>query len=78
MFSNLYNIYWFIRAARKPSERRRHYRYAAVEKKRLLDLGVDREELRLLCRHLINPQNRFAEKSLTAYRDSMKNDQISF
>lgn len=77
MFSKLYNYYWFIRSARDLSERRRHYRYAAIEKKRLIESGVDCEELRLLCRHLANPRNRFAERSLIAYRDNQKKSNTS-
>lgn len=34
----------------------------------MLEAGVDPEELQLLCRHLINPQNRHAEKRLEEYR----------
>jgi hypothetical protein len=41
---------------------------AAGEKKRLVLAGVDREELRLLCRHLANPRNRFSEKNLLIYK----------
>jgi hypothetical protein len=50
MFSNLFNHYWFIRYARHTSAKRRYYRHAEKEKKRLLEAGVDPEELRLLCR----------------------------
>ncbi len=68
MYANLFNHYWFIRYARHASAKRRYYRYAEKEKKRLLEAGVDPEELRLLCRHLINPRNRHAEKRLEEYR----------
>ncbi|SFI45509.1 hypothetical protein SAMN05428978_101110 [Nitrosomonas sp. Nm34] len=51
--AKLYSIYWFIRAAHKPSERLKYYGYAEVEKKRLINLSVDRG-LRLLCHHLVN------------------------
>lgn len=78
MFSPLMNIYWHIRAARKPSIRRKYYRLAAVEKKRLIDSGVDCEELRLLCRHLANPRNRFAARSLEAYRKTLTGNLLFF
>ena len=32
--------------------------------------GVDMEELRLYCRHMANPRNRFAEKNLHNYLKS--------
>lgn len=41
---------------------RREYRRIEAEKKRLLDAGVDAELVRLLCRHLVNPANKRAEK----------------
>ncbi len=66
-FSKLRNIYWSIRYARYATAKRRYYRHAAKEKKRLLEAGVDPEELRLLCRHLANLRNRHAEKRLEAY-----------
>ncbi len=65
MFSRLFNHYWSIRYA---SAKRRYYRYAENEKKRLLETGVDPEELRLLCRDLANLRNRHAEKRLEEYR----------
>lgn len=53
----LRSAYWRIRAARFPKDRRRWYRVAAREKKRLLNAGVcDSEALRLYCLHLANPK----------------------
>ncbi|EKD54262.1 MAG: hypothetical protein ACD_60C00101G0001 [uncultured bacterium] len=48
---------------RNAAARRRHYRYIAIEKKRLFLEGVEKEELRLLCRHLCNPHDKHAEKA---------------
>ena len=73
MFSKLYNLYWFIRAARiSKSAKRLLYLHVAEEKRRLIELGADAEELRLICRHLANPRNRFAERNLITYRENMK------
>ncbi|SDZ04220.1 hypothetical protein SAMN05421754_10472 [Nitrosomonas sp. Nm58] len=66
LFSILYNYYWFIRLTRNASVQRKYYRLVSKEKKRLIDSGVDREELRLLCRYLANPRNRFAERNLNS------------
>jgi len=74
MFSKLRNLYWFIRYSRNPSVKRRYYHYVAAEKKRLLEAGVDPEELRLLCRTLSKRLDLRAEKRLAAYR---KNRSIS-
>jgi hypothetical protein len=77
MYSTLYNIYWHIRASRNPSTKRKYYRYAADEKKRLVLAGVDREELRLLCRHLANPRNRFSERTLIVYKEHLQKMKFS-
>ena len=53
MYSKLNNYYWQIRYTRIKAVRRKYYRYIAKEEKRLIDSGVDAEELRLLCRHPI-------------------------
>ena len=50
------------------SIKRRYYRYVAVEKKRLIESGVDKEELRLYCRALSARLNHHAEKRLEIYR----------
>ena len=68
MFSKLNNLYWFIRYNRNKSIKRRYYRYVAVEKKRLIESGVDPEELRLYCRALSARLNPHAEKRLETYR----------
>lgn len=41
---------------------RKQYRRIAAEKKRLHAEGVDKELLRLLCRHMVNPRNPKAEE----------------
>lgn len=68
MFSKLRNLYWFIRYTRNQSTKRRYYRYVEAKKKRLLDAGVDAEELRLLCLALSGRLNRHAERRLAVYR----------
>lgn len=72
MFSKLNNFYWFIRYTRIKSVKRRYYRYVAKEKKRLIESGVDAEELRLYCRHLSNLRNERAENRLIDYRKILK------
>ena len=68
MFSKLNNLYWRIRYTRNKSEKRKFYRYVFKEKKRLIESGVDKEELRLLCRALSNTLNLHAERRLSQYR----------
>lgn len=68
MFSKLNNLYWFIRYTRNKSVKRKYYRYVAKEKKRLVESGVDKEELRLLCRSLSNRLNSHAERRFAQYR----------
>lgn len=70
----LRNEYWFLRYCRSwdSAGRRRRYRRIAVEKKRLIESGVDFEELRLLCRHLANPRNRRAEERLLSYSRQLR------
>lgn len=77
MFSKLNNYYWQIRYTRIKAVRRKYYRYIAKEKKRLIETGVDAEELRLLCRHLSNLRNKQAEIRLEAYRKNLKENQTS-
>jgi len=72
MFSKLNNLYWFIRYTRIKSVKRKYYRYIAKEKKRLIDSGVDAEELRLYCRYLSNLRNERAQNRLIAYRKTLK------
>ncbi len=64
MFSKLNNLYWFIRYTRIKSVEIKYYRDVAKEKKRLIESGVDVEEIRLLCRHLSNLRNERAENRL--------------
>lgn len=58
------NHYWILRSVRgfNTSRIRQQYRLIVKEKKRLHDAGVDSEVVRLLCRHMVNPRNPFAEK----------------
>lgn len=66
MYTKLNNLYWRLRYARNKSEKRKFYRYAAVEKKCLLEeTGVDPEELRLYCRALSGRLNFLVNKSRT-------------
>jgi len=44
---------------------------------RLLDAGVDKEELRLLCRSLAKQHCEHAERHLKTYRSIMTKDPIS-
>lgn len=71
MLSKLNHLYWFIRYTRNKSVKRRYYRYVAAEKKRLIQSGVDAEEIRLYCRHLSNLRNERAENRLEAYRKTL-------
>jgi len=70
MFSKLNNLYWFIRYTRNNSVKRKYYRYVEKEKKRLIELGVDKECLRLHCRSLSNSRNMHAEESYQGYRSN--------
>lgn len=76
--SNLRNLYWQIRYHRNKSIKRRYYRYVFKEKQRLVESGMDREELRLICRVLANRLNVHAERRLEAYRKNLKNNRFSF
>jgi hypothetical protein len=68
--SELCNLYYMLRYRRNydSAARRKYYRYIAVEKKRLLNEGVDPELLRLFCRHLADTKNRYAERRFLAYQ----------
>lgn len=72
MFSKLKNLYWQIRFSRNKSRKRKYYRYAAVEKKRLLEAGVDKEELRLICRALSKQHCEHAERNLRNYQKTLR------
>ncbi|MBV6446700.1 hypothetical protein [Nitrosomonas sp.] len=69
-FSKLQNIYWFIRYQRRKNLKRKYYRQAADEKKRLIDSGVDKEELRLFCRALARKHCEISEKRLQDYLEA--------
>jgi len=71
----LCNLYWTRRNQRAFDQagRRRIYRMIAQEKRRLVEeVGVDREEVRLLCRHLANTADRHAENRWKAYAAQMR------
>lgn len=77
MFSELNNLYWHIRYTRNPSVKRKYYRYVVKEKKRLIESGVDCEELRLLCRSLSYRHNEHSERRLKSYRMKMTQKPIT-
>lgn len=74
IFTKLRNIYWQIRYSRNKNRKRKYYRYAADEKKRLIASGVDPEELRLLCRALVKQHCEHAERHLKTYRSKVTQD----
>ncbi|MER0217230.1 MAG: hypothetical protein DU481_13845 [Nitrosomonas sp.] len=76
-FSKLKNIYWRIRYQRNKNLRRKYYRYAADEKKRLILSGVDPEELRLFCRTLAKQHCEHAERNLIIYQSKLTEHPIS-
>ena len=45
---------------------------AGRTRKRLLEAGVDGEEIRLLCRHLANLKNRYSAQRLAAYSAQLR------
>ena len=56
--------YWHLRFARgfDHARIRKQYRLIEKEKKRLHEAGVDRELVRLFCRHMANIRNPGAER----------------
>lgn len=74
MFSELRNLYWWLRLVRgwDLAAQRRYYRKIEGEKKRLRGVGVQDEEIRLVCRYLANPLNTRALERLQAYRRGRK------
>lgn len=73
--SSLCNLYWIKRSLRpyQQAERRAIYRKIEQEKRRLKEqVGVDPEEVRLLCRYLANLQDRDAEMRWRAYAAQLK------
>lgn len=68
------NLYWMLRYRRAwdSAARRKYYRRIEVEKKRLIESGVDPEAVRLCCRYLANLQNRNAEARFKAYLAQLK------
>lgn len=72
--SKLCNLYYIRRTQRAfdTAGRMRVYRQISAEKKRLEELGVDQEEVRLLCRYLANTSNRHAENRWRSYAAQMR------
>lgn len=71
----LRNLYWKLRYRRvfDNAVRVKMYREIQKEKRRLCEeVGVDQEEVRLLCRHLANPSNRHSEMRWLAYSKQLK------
>lgn len=63
----LRNCYWHIRMSRGQARRRRWYRRAEKEKRRLAALGVDAELVRLYCLHLCNLRSERRLKRYQSY-----------
>lgn len=74
--TELRHLYWKMRTLRKwdKSPRVVLYRRIASEKKRLVELGVDQEQIRLYCRVLVNPANRNAHLIYMAYCAQLRLD----
>ena len=72
--TTLCNLYWKKRNLRAWDQagRRSIYRQIEKEKRQLVEAGVDQEEIRLLCRHLANMQDRHAETRWRAYAAQLK------
>jgi len=73
--SKLRNLYWIKRNLRSwdLAGRRAIYRKIAKEKRRLVEqVGVDQEEVRLLCRHLANTRDRHAELRWQVYAKQLE------
>lgn len=72
--STLCNLYWQLRARRAYdlAKRRRLYRYIKAEKNKLFLAGHDKEEIRLLCRHLANTSDRHAKEALLRYAAQLR------
>lgn len=72
--ANLRNHYWQLRYGRgwDAAKVRRQYRRIFAEKQRLILMGIDEEEIRLLCRHLANLHNKHAERRWKAYVSQLR------
>lgn len=72
--NHLCNLYWKKRALRQHDNAGRVYIYRQIakEKRRLLEAGVDLEEMRLLCRYLANFGDTHAEARFRAYSAQMR------
>lgn len=71
---NLRNCYWNLRYAkgRNMARVRKEYRRIFAEKQRLIAMGIDEEEIRLLCRYLANLHDRHAESRWKAYAGQLR------
>jgi len=80
-WSNLIrNLYWYLRQFRSfdAVRIRKQYRRIAAEKKRLQSEGVNSELIRLLCRHMVNLNNRRAESRFwNAHFNSMQKNLLN-
>lgn len=72
--------YWILRSVRgfDSARLRKQYRLIEREKKRLYDAGVDKEVVRLLCRHMVNPRNAFAEKRFWSALHEIAQESLPF
>lgn len=70
----LRNLYWFHRNIRvwQATKRRESYRLIRAERDRLEACGINRELLRLMCRWLSEPGDRFALDRLVAFQTRME------
>lgn len=70
---SLNNLYFHLRMLRPfdTAARRKLYRYIAVEKKRLIESGVNAELVRLECRYLANTRNRHAERAYLRFKSKL-------
>lgn len=72
--TTLLHLYWTRRNLRSWDNAGRVsiYRKIQKEKRRLEEVGVDQEEIRLLCRHLANPQNKHSRIRYETYAKQLK------
>ena len=74
------NHYWILRSVRTShvgmARRRKQYRLIKKEKERLYHEGIEPELVRVLCRHMVNLNNKRAEQRWWAQLYETK--QLSF
>lgn len=70
----LRNYYWHLRFLRPFDQagRRRYYRKIEAEKKRLIESGVNAEEVRLFCRWMANPRNNAARMRFESFSRQLR------